>query len=249
MLALIAGLFCTSGCNTVLSQHHDFASPTPQSAAPQPAHDTWQAPTASPPGQPTPQGSREAAEAWQEYEDEALSIRMPGDWRAEPPEAVDTALSTLQRNNPDLGGFLQGAGSATGLAFSASGSAGSMQGFADNLTIRRTALDGQDQEELPGIAATVAAQYRQLGFEDVDTTTGLEIGGLPAALVAYRFSASQEDGDPIALGGLQVLVAAPADLWILTYTAQDDQFAALRTVFEESARSFRVRKSSSRLVE
>ncbi len=95
--------------------------------------------------------------------------------------------------------------------------------------------------ELPAIAATVAAQYRQLGFDVLETTTDLETGGLPSARIVYAFSAVGRDDQTHSLTGLQLLVAAPDDLWILTYTTTSARFAALRPVFEESARSFSVR--------
>jgi hypothetical protein len=94
---------------------------------------------------------------------------------------------------------------------------------------------------MPGIAATIADQYRRLGFDVPEITTSIEVGNLPAARIVCNFSVEGRDGKTDALSGLQLLVAAPDDLWILTYTTRSDRFAALRTVFEESAQSFRVK--------
>jgi len=179
--------------------------------------------------------------AWTEHPTEALSIRLPANWLTVEPDAEVERLSAFQQKNPELAGFLGGAGPLTEVAFSAQDESGAAESLANNLNIRRTALDGQGGESLPEIAATISAQYRQLGFEVAETIPRVEIGGLPAARLVYTFSIAGQDGAMTALSGLQVLVAAPADLWILTYTAQSDRFAALRPVFEESARSFRVR--------
>jgi hypothetical protein len=126
------------------------------------------------------------------------------------------------------------------VAFSAQDESSAAHGFADNLNIRRAALDGQGAADLPEMVETIAAQYRKLGFEVQETAAGLEIGDLPAARIAYTFTAANDGGAPIALSGLQLLAAAPDDLWILTYTTTSDRFAELRPAFEESAESFRV---------
>jgi hypothetical protein len=177
------------------------------------------------------------------HQAEAFSIRLPANWQAGKPDAESGAaqLSAFQRDNPELAGFLGGAGSRGHLVFSAQGESNAAGRFADNVNIRRTALDGQGGEALPQIAATIAAQYRQLGFDVLETATGLAVGEQPSAHIAYTFGAAGSDGKTVSLSGLQLLVAAPDDLWILTYTTASDRFAALRPIFEESARSFRIR--------
>jgi hypothetical protein len=174
---------------------------------------------------------------------EAFRLRLPGDWEVDKPDAESGAarLSAFQQGNRELAGFLGGAGSPDHLLFSAHDESRGAGSFADNMNIRRTALDGQGGEALPEIAATIAAQYRQLGFEIVETTTGLEIGGQPSARIAYTFWAARKDGRTESISGLQWLVAEQNDLWILTYTTTSDRFSALRPLFEESAGAFGIR--------
>jgi hypothetical protein len=252
LAALVAGLLCLCGCNPPLPARQGPVSPASQEfvpALPAGTRPIATVPLPSPAPQPTLEGpsapaqdSARPAEVWEEHETDDLYIRLPGGWRAGTPEAAVAHLPAFQQGNPDLAGLLGVAGSGAAAVFSAPHAASASKEFADNLTIRRTASDGRGIEPAPEIAAAVAAQYRQLGFDVVETTTGVEIGGLPAASIVYTFAAALTgDGEPISLGGLQVLVAAPAELWILTYTTRSDRFAALRPVFEESARSFRVK--------
>jgi len=183
------------------------------------------------------------APTWTVHRTEAFSIRLPAHWQTGKPDAESGAarLSGFQQGNPELAGFLGASGSRGHSVFSAQGESDAAGRFADNLNIRRTALDGQGGEELPEIAATIAAQYRQLGFDVLETATGTEVGEQPAAHITYNFGSAGSDGHTESLSGLQWLVAAPDDLWILTYTTASDRFAALRPVFEESARSFRIK--------
>lgn len=180
---------------------------------------------------------------WTVHRTEAFSIRLPGNWQTGKPDAESGAarLSAFQQDNPELAGFLGAAGSRGHPVFSAQGEPDAAGRFVDNLNIRRTASDGQGGEELPEIAATIAAQYRQLGFDVLETATATEVGEQPAAHITYAFEAAGSDGKTVSLSGLQWLMGAPDDLWILTYTTESDRFAELRPVFEESARSFRIK--------
>jgi hypothetical protein len=192
--------------------------------------------TASPrPPQPEP--------TWTVHQTEAFSIRLPATWQAGEPDAEPGAarLPAFQQDNPELAGFLGGASSRGHPVFSAQGEFNAAGRFADNVNIRRTSLDSQGGAALPEIAATIAAQYRQLGFDVLETATGLEVGEQPSARITYTFGAAGSDGKTESLSGLQLLVAAPDDLWILTYTTTGDRFAALRSIFEESARSFTIK--------
>jgi hypothetical protein len=173
-----------------------------------------------------------------------MIIRLPAHWRVEEQGAGDAAaiLPAFEQDNPELAGFLSGASSPLEVAFSARNpEASAAGGFVENLNIRRTASDGLGEAGLPEIAATIAAQYRQLGVDVTETATGIDAGNLPAARIVYTFSMAGHDGATDALSGLQLLVAAPNDLWILTYTTRSDRFATLRPVLEESARSFRIK--------
>jgi hypothetical protein len=174
---------------------------------------------------------------------EELVIRLPAGWQAELPDAggAAAALPAFEQSNPELAGFLGGEGALSEAAFLARDESPDAAGFADNLSVRRTAWSGPGEAGLPEVAATIAAQYRQLGLEVTETATGVEVGGLPAAGISYTFAATNRDGGTVALSGLQTLVAAPGELWILTYTTRSDRFDAVRPAFEESARSFQVR--------
>lgn len=181
--------------------------------------------------------------AWTEHQTENLVIRLPAGWQTTKPDAGDASalVPAFQQENPDLAGYLGGPNKLAEVVFSAMDELSAAKGFADNVNIRRTAFEGQGRAALPEITATIAAQYRQLGFQVLETTTILETGSLPSARIVYAFSVAGRDGKTDALSGLQLLVAAPADLWILSYTTRSDRFAALRPVFEKSAQSFRVR--------
>jgi hypothetical protein len=218
------------------------ATPTPDARLVATASLTPAAPATTASGQASPDPGPGAA--WREYRTEELVIRLPASWQASETEveSAATRLPAFQQANPELAGFVGGADRLTGVVFSARdlrASAG--QGFTDNLNIRRMTLDGESLEGLPEITSTIAAQYRQLGFDVRKTASGFEIGGLPAARIEVTFSAAGHDGKTEALSGLQWLVAAPGELWILTYTTTSDRFTALRPVFEESARAFEVR--------
>jgi hypothetical protein len=195
------------------------------------------APATRRPPEPEPEPS------WTVYQTETFRIGLPANWRTSKPDTGNAAgrMSTFRQDNPDLAGFLGGASPQTDLAFSAQDESGAAGGFRDNVNIRRAALDGRSAETLPEVAATIGAQYRQLGFDLLENATGLEIDGRPSARIAYTFSAADPDGSIHALSGMQWLVATPDDLWILTYTTTSDRFAALRPLFEESARSFSAR--------
>jgi hypothetical protein len=187
------------------------------------------APTATRPATPAP--------TWADHDAGAFTISLPVAWKAAQPGALEEALPAFEQRNPELARLLGTADARPEAVFT---SAGAARAFAENLTIRRMPVGSLAAPDMPGLADVVAAQYRTLGFEVLDTAT-VEIGGLPAAQLAYTFAAAGDDLEARALGGLQVMVAAPSDLWILTFTASGDRFSALRPDFEESARSFRVR--------
>jgi hypothetical protein len=228
----MAGLLCACDGSPRPAVRLSSATPTPRESVPAPA-------TGIPPtGAVIPPS---ATATWGEQEAENLVIRLPAGWQAGMSEMASGNIRALQRADPELARLLEGAEPHVEAVFVSPGDAAAPEAFADNLIIRRALPGGQEKAEAPEVVATVAAQYRRLGFDVVETTAGMEIGGLPAALIAYTFWATAPDGSRAALGGLQVFVAAPADLWILTYTTKSDRFSALRPVFEQSARSFRVK--------
>jgi hypothetical protein len=177
---------------------------------------------------------------WTEIRTEELAIRLPASWQADAPGAAAAALPAFEGGNPELAGFLSGGGAQMEAVFSARDGAGGAR-TADNLNIRRIALDGGGAKRLPEIAEAAAAQYRGLGFDVRETVPGFEIGELPAARIVTAFQAAGRDGERQDLIGLQLLAATPDALWILTYTTTNERYEGMRQVFEESAKSFRVR--------
>jgi hypothetical protein len=230
MTCLVAGLLCACKASPRPQVRLNSATPTPRAPVSASATGIPQTRAVIPPS-PTA--------IWGEQKGENLVIRLPGGWRAGMPELASENIPALQRADPGLARLLEGADTRVEAVFWSPGDAAAPDEFADNLIVRRALSGGQEKAEVPAIIETVAAQYRRLGFDVVDTTAGMDIGGLPAALIAYKFWAAAPDGSRVALGGLQVFVAAPADLWILTYTAKGDRFETLRRDFEKSARSFR----------
>jgi hypothetical protein len=170
-----------------------------------------------------------------------LSIRLPAGWRAEKVATAAAISPEFRRQNPELHGFVVGAGAQAEAVFTSGNTVSNAGRFVDNLTIRRAAGAGDGAEPVQQLAADIKAQYRQLGFEVEETAAPTDVGGLPAAFVVYTFRASDGDAEDAVLSGMQALVLAPGDLWILTYTTEADRFAGLRPIFEESARSFRPR--------
>ena len=113
--------------------------------------------------------------------------------------------------------------------------------FADNLNIRRSPLNGQEIDSMADVTPAILDQYRQLGFEVGATETDRQIGGQPAAHIAFSYPVTLADGTSAKLSGQQYLVATPTDLWILSYSAGPGNEVALKPVFEQSAESFRAK--------
>ena len=85
------------------------------------------------------------------------------------------------------------------------------------------------------VTPAILDQYRKLGFELGATETDLQIGGHPAAHIAFSYPVTLPDGTSAKLNGHQYLVATPTDLWILSYSAGPGNEDALKPVFEQSA--------------
>ena len=91
------------------------------------------------------------------------------------------------------------------------------------------------------VTPAILDQYRKLGFELGATETDLQIGGHPAAHIAFSYPVTLPDGTSAKLSGQQYLVATPTDLWVLSYSAAPGNEDALKPMFEQSAQSFRVK--------
>jgi hypothetical protein len=206
------------------------ATPVPPTAAP-PAP----TPTAVPPT-PTPSG-------WTEQLSGDVTISLPADWEvlALSQGDLQTVFADFQKTNPELAKIIGSAEALQGVALWAFKSAGADASFADNLNIRRSPLGDQKITDMADVTPAILDQYRKLGFELGATETDLQIGGHPAAHIAFSYPVTLPDGTSAQLSGQQYLVATPTDLWILSYSAAPGDEDALKPMFEQSAESFRVK--------
>jgi hypothetical protein len=241
ILVLALGSLYIGGCRSASPESQNPAQQTPRNPTSTPIPGSNLPTSASSPLPATPAAQTRApqGEQWEEHEASGLSIRLPTSWRAEKVATAAAISPGFQHQNAELFGFLEGAGAEADAVFTAGNTAASPGRFVDNLTIRRAAEAGDGAEPMQQMAADIAAHYRQLGFDVEEAAAPADIGGLPTAFIVYTFRASSGDAEEAILTGLQALVLAPDDLWILTYTTESDRFAGLRPIFEESARSFR----------
>jgi len=91
------------------------------------------------------------------------------------------------------------------------------------------------------LVGSIVGQYRQLGFDVEETLANLNIGGFPAARIAYSFAMTNSAGQAITAKGYQYLVAAGANLWILSYTLDPALATTVLPVIEQSAQSFQAK--------
>jgi hypothetical protein len=223
-VALITALLLT-GC----------PAPTPATPTVVPA-----TPTATAvPTEPAPAG-------WTEHKSGDVTISLPTDWEvlALSQGDLQAIFSEFQKTNPELAKIIGSAEALQGVALWAFKSAGADAAdidaaFADNLNIRRSPLGGQKVTDMADVTPAILDQYQKLGFELGASETDLQIGGHPAAHIAFSYPVTLPDGTGAKLNGHQYLVATPTDLWILSYSAAPGNEDALRPMFEQSAESFR----------
>jgi hypothetical protein len=185
---------------------------------------------------PTPNG-------WVERRSGDVTIWLPKDWDVLELGKGDlqTVFSEFQKKNPELAKVIGSADALQGVALWAFRTGDANAAFTDNLNIRRSPLGTQKIEKMQDVVAAIVDQYKQLGFEVGATQADLQIGGHPAASIAYSFPITGTDGKPAKVNGHQYLVATPTDLWILSYSAAPGNEATVAPVFEQSAKTFSVR--------
>lgn len=212
-----------------------LAACRPAAPRPTPVPPTAPPPTAIP-STPTPEG-------WAEHQTDALRIWLPADWTVINYGQGDfnALFEDLQKTNPDLATIIGSPAALEGAVFWAFRAARPDAVFTDNLNIRRSALNGQKIDTMQEVVDAVVGQYKTLGFEIVATQADLQIGGWPAASIMFSFPINTADGKTAAVKGYQYVVAGATDLWILSYSAGPDSEATLAPLFEQSARSFRVK--------
>jgi hypothetical protein len=188
------------------------------------------------PGTPTPAG-------WTEHKSGDVTIRLPNDWEVLVFSQGDlqAIFTEFQKSNPELAKIIGSAEALQGVALWAFKSNSADAAFADNLNIRRSPLGGQKITEMNDVLPAIIDQYRQLGFELGVTETDLQIGGHPAAHLAYSYPVVLADGTNAKLNGHQYLVATPTDLWVLSYSSAPGNEDVMKPVFAQSAQSFGVK--------
>ena len=204
------------------------------------------APTPSMPATPTPTTVPAAPtpDGWTEHQSGDVTISLPADWEvlAFSQGDLQAVFADFQKTNPELAKIIGSAEALQGVALWAFKIAGGTDSaFADNLNIRRSPLDGQKITDMADVTPAILDQYRKLGFELGTTETDLQIGGYPAAHIAFSYPVTLPDGTSAKLNGNQYLVATPTDLWILSYSAGPGSEDAMQPAFEQSAESFRVK--------
>jgi hypothetical protein len=196
---------------------------------------------------PTPNPNTPIPAGWTEHPAGDVTIWLPTDWEvlALSQGDLQAVFADFQKTNPELAKIIGSAEALQGVAlwaFKTGGNAGGVPAaFADNLNIRRSPLGGQQITSMADMTSAILDQYRQLGFEVGATETDRQIGGHPAAHIAYSYPVVLSDGTSAKVNGHQYLVATPTDLWILSYSAAPGNEAALKPVFEQSAASFRAK--------
>jgi hypothetical protein len=220
-VSLIAALLLT-GCQPAVP-----ATPTVVPATPTPT---------AVPAAPTPDG-------WTEHQSGDVTISLPADWEvlALSQGDLQAVFSDFQKTNPELAKIIGSAEALQGVALWAFKTSGTDSAIADNLNIRRSPLGGQKITSMGDVTPAILDQYRQLGFELEATETDLQIGGHPAAYIAFSYPVTLPDGERAKVNGHQYLVATPTDLWILSYSAGPGNEDELKPVFERSAESFRAK--------
>jgi hypothetical protein len=197
---------------------------------------------------PAPTPTTPAPAGWTEHRSGDVAISLPADWEvlALSQGDLQAVFSEFQTTNPELAKIIGSAEALQGVAlwaFKTAGAdaAGTDSAFADNLNIRRSPLGGQKITDMADVTPAIIDQYRKLGFELGATETDRQIGGHPAAHIAFSYPVTLSDGTSAKLSGHQYLVATPTDLWVLSYSTAPGGEPVMQPVFEQSAESFRTR--------
>ena len=196
------------------------------------------------PATPTPTAvpTTPAPAGWTEHRSGDVTISLPADWEvlALSQGDLQAVFANFQKTNPELAKIIGSAEALQGVALwafktaGADATGGTDSGFADNLNIRRSPLGDEQVTDMADVTPAILDQYRQLGFEVGATETDRQIGGHPAAHIAFSYPVTLPDGTSAKLNGHQYLVATPTDLWILSYSAGPGHADTLEPVFEQS---------------
>lgn len=210
------------------------ACPRPATPTPTPLPPTLAPPTDTP--EPAPAG-------WIDHAAGTARLALPADWQVLDLSAGDAAalFASFQASNPDLAALIGNVEALQGAALWAYHSAGPAASFSENVNVRRFDQGTTAAADLAAAIEPIVAQYRELGFIVTATRTDLQIDSLPAAYIAYTLPFARANGQAMVLHGYQYLIASPTETWILSYAAGSETAAEMAPVFEQSARTFRVK--------
>ncbi|MGB8645539.1 MAG: hypothetical protein WCF84_09895 [Anaerolineae bacterium] len=177
--------------------------------------------------------------------EENFAIAIPPRWQRLPvnPQELDASLKVIRQSNPELANAL----GARGQELMASGvklwafdfDPISLQSkFATNLTVTRQTV--VDQVSLDTYVNINVSQIEQLtskqGTVDHERLT---LGDLPAERVRYNISFQASDGSTGTSAITQYLMIYQDNAFVLTYATLLDQQDKYKSIFDQSAASFR----------
>ncbi|MCU0507293.1 MAG: hypothetical protein MUC34_02655 [Anaerolineae bacterium] len=214
------------------------ASPAPTMTMPPP-------PTAAPPPSPAPAptatleptATADPFEGWKTITTDTFSISVPADWEVIDltEEEIGALIEQLELKNKVLAAVLERTPNLTDFELIAL--APPVDGFADNLNIKRAPLGAEPVDDLEAwLRDALLPQYGLMGLKPWGERSDLVTdGGLPMARVMIRPPTSA--GGP-ELRGRQYFVLTDTDMWALSYSTLEDRGDRPPTEFEKSARSF-----------
>lgn len=179
---------------------------------------------------------------WLEHEDGSIRIALPRDWQVVDlaSDDVQAAFADLKQNHPQMADIIGSPDAMLSAHLWAFGPTGN--GFANNLNIRRSPLGAERITDVQGhVLDLLLRQLGEAGFTEVSSEASLRISGLPAARIRYTLPTANGVEATPTIRGHQYLVLSDSDLWILSYSTILEREALVTTIFEESARSFRLR--------
>ncbi len=175
-----------------------------------------------------------------------LAIAVPPRWQRLPvnPEELEASLKVIRQSNPDLANALGArapelmAGGVKLWAFDFDPS--SLQSkFATNLTITRQTL--VNTVSLDTYVTINLTQIEQLASRQGSVEhERVVIGNAPAERVRYNLAFQATDGSTGTSAITQYLILSGNNALVLTYSTQLEQYDKYKTVFDQSAASFRI---------
>ena len=176
-------------------------------------------------------------EGWERHTTANIQVDLPETWDAFDPteETLDTVREALATFNPDFAALFEQTVSLELLEFLAFDTE-SVE-FVNNLNLIRQ--ESPLPLTVPAAIAQAETMYSDLGITVLATDSDLTIGGLKAGSIQVSMSFG-----PYEVREVQYIVLPKPDLFfVLTFSANADDFDALELPFEQMAKSFRVLES------